>query len=295
LHSKKITRTTERIALLKVFSELPIGAEKAAIEIIEFLFRFKCASEEQLEEMISWKGLGEEYVAQILRTFVKMRILNCFVLSKRNLEVIPEDAYWLYCLDYGAAHILAQFTAYDREVWFSSDVIYSSDIIARQLMVVIFYLQVLATGSNQIAGFRPWKTLRVGRKSIPMSAEFWVLKGGEKSVYLLDLLTPRDLQELWPEKLERLAMFLEDKQRWGMYYMTLPKFIFLAYNDQNAFQIAESMYLRTEYNGFRVLTADNMLKGIDEPVFYSYIPASDKNPAPTFRAKKLGIFNEAGK
>ena len=55
--------------------------------------------------------------------------------------------------------------------------------------------------------------------------------------------------------------------------------------------MAESFYMRTGYNGFRVLTTANMMKGLDGPVFYSYIPVSEKNPEAVFKLKKLGIFS----
>lgn len=291
----KMGRMPDKFRLIDEFSRLGYEEGKVAIEILEFLLHFKFASFEQIRELIIKRGMNEELVAPLMKQFVKLRIMNIFALAKSHLDEIPEDAFLLYCLDFGSTSILSRYSDYDREVWFSSDAIYGSDIITRHLMVVIFYLQTLATGSKQIVYFKPWKDIRIGRKELPISAEFWVMKNGEKSVYLLDIENSRDLQELWPEKLERLAMFLEEDARWGQYYSARPKFIFLTYNDRDAVRLGESMYYRTEYDGFRILTTANMMKGLDEPVFYTYVPASEKNPMGGFKARKLGIFAPEGK
>ena len=277
--------------LLKDFYTMSADARKVGIEIVEFLLHFKCASAEQIKELIIRKGMFPEYVAPLLKRLTELQVLNYFALAKSKLKYIPEDAFLMYCLDSGAVSILHHLSNFHQEIWFSSDVIYNSDMIARHLMIVTFYLQALATGSGSIAYFMPWKKIRVGKKEIPFSAEFWVMKNGEKSVYLLDAVNPQDLQEIWPEKMERLAMFLQESERWSQYYREQPKFIFLAYNEQDARRMAESFYMRTGYNGFRVLTTANMMKGLDGPVFYSYIPVSEKNPEAVFKLKKLGIFS----
>ena len=256
--------------LLKDFYTMSADARKVGIEIVEFLLHFKCASAEQIKELIIRKGMFPNYVDPLLKRLTELQVLNYFALAKSKLKDIPEDAFLMYCLDSGAVSILHHLSNFHQEIWFSSDVIFNSDMIARHLMIVTFYLQALATGSGSIAYF---------------------MKNGEKSVYLLDAVNPQDLQEIWPEKMERLAMFLQESERWSQYYREQPKFIFLAYNEQDARRIAESFYMRTAYNGFRVLTTANMMKGLDGPVFYSYIPVSEKNPEAVFKLKKLGIFS----
>lgn len=291
----KMGRMPDRFRLIDEFSKLNYEEGKVGIEILDFLLRFKFASFEQIKEMVMRKGMDTELVVPLIEQFVKCRILNFFALAKSRLEEIPKDAFLLYCLDFGATSIISRYSDYYREVWFSSDAIYGSDMIARHLMVVIFYLQTLATGSKQIVYFKPWKDVRVGRKEIPFAAEFWAMKKGEKSVYLLDIENSRDLQEIWPEKLERLAMFLEEDNRWQQYYSAPPKFVFLTYNDKDAVRLGESMYSRAEYNGFRILTTANMVKGLNEPIFYTYMPASEQNQAGGFKARKLNIFAPEGK
>ena len=59
--------------LLKDFYTMSADARKVGIEIVEFLLHFKCASAEQIKELIIRKGMFPNYVDPLLKRLTELQ------------------------------------------------------------------------------------------------------------------------------------------------------------------------------------------------------------------------------
>ena len=179
----------------------------------------------------------------------------------------------VYCLDHGSRHILSHMYRDDVAVtWKSTNAVRGPELVAKYLATNEFYLSLLAAKTQSLAYFEPTVNFTIRSRDIRVSAIFRIMNGATPCDFVLEVVRASDIPTNWRRKTnEQFAPFLLDKF-WNRYFQIEPIFIFLAENLQQAEELAEIYYLRTENNNFRVTTDSELCSGIDKAKFYKYEP-----------------------
>lgn len=289
-HDSRLLQTPKEYVLVREFYVKDDETQAIELEVLKYLRDFCFATETQLRTLLGAKGLNPDRLTEILDSCVKDKIVNYFALTSFVMESIPDDAFRIYCLDHGARHILTHFSKQDFLSWISSDNIRSSELVAKYLMTGMFYLQVIAVKSESLREFKPLADFTIGKRDIRFSAAFQIMQGFTPKDFIVEVIRHDDLPTMWRQKVnEKIAPFVQQNY-WNLYYRTLPVFIFLTQNDEDAFMAADIFYMRTKQDIFRVLTDKNLIKGLDVAPFYAYVPESEKNPTPMLKRVKSRIF-----
>lgn len=156
--------------------------------------------------------------------------------------------------------------------WKSTNAVRGPELVAKYLATNEFYLSLLAAKTQSLAYFEPTVNFTIRSRDIRVSAIFRIMNGATPCDFVLEVVRASDIPTNWRRKTnEQFAPFLLDKF-WNRYFQIEPIFIFLAENLQQAEELAEIYYLRTENNNFRVTTDSELCSGIDKAKFYKYEP-----------------------
>ena len=289
-HEFRLSRTPREAVLVKDFCKFDDERQKIEKEALYFLRDFCFATESQLKMLLGAKGLNPDILPPILESCVTNHVINFFCLSQFVMDKVPDDALKIYCLDHGARHILTHFSKQDELTWISSDNIRSSELVAKYLMTGNFYLQVMAVKGESVKWFKPLADYTIGHRMIRVSGVFQIMQGFTPRNFILEVIRHDDLPIVWQQKVnEKLAPFI--RSYWSQYYKTLPVFLLLTQNDEDALSAAEIFHMRIgDSAGFRVLTDKHLMEGLDKAPFYAYVPESDTNPTPGLKKVRAKIF-----
>ena len=252
-HPFEMNRVVNEAQTIKSF--VADGDERQmGLEILKLLLDYTFATRDQLVRLLSIKGLDNgDRLDTLLQKYQDRRLINKF--------------------DHGSRHILSHMYRDDVAVtWKSTNAVRGPELVAKYLATNEFYLSLLAAKTQSLAYFEPTVNFTIRSRDIRVSAIFRIMNGATPCDFVLEVVRASDIPTNWRRKTnEQFAPFLLDKF-WNRYFQIEPIFIFLAENLQQAEELAEIYYLRTENNNFRVTTDSELCSGIDKAKFYKYEP-----------------------
>lgn len=246
------------------------------LEILKLLFDFTFATRNQLERLLRIKGLDADRLDDLLNRYLDRRLLNRFIISAYSITPAPDnpfppDAFFIYCLDHGARHILNHFYRDDAGVtWKSTNSYRSAEQSAKYLVTNEFYLSLMGVKKDDLAFFQPTVNYSIRTRDIRMSGMFRIMKGATPVEFILEVVRDGDLPTYWTKKVgEQISTFIMN-QFWKRYFRLEPTFIFLAENLNQALELSEIFQRGTGSDKFRVTTDTELAKGIDKATFYKF-------------------------
>lgn len=274
-HPFEMNRVVNEAQTIKAF--VADGDERQmGLEVLKLLLDYTFATRDQLVRLLSIKGLDNgDRLDALLQKYQDRRLINKFAISAFEMDHIPDDAFVVYCLDHASRHILSHMYRDDVAVtWKSTNAVRGPELVAKYLATNEFYLSLLAAKTQSLAYFEPTVNFTIRSRDIRVSAIFRIMNGATPCDFVLEVVRASDIPSNWRKKTnEQLAPFVLDKF-WNRYFQIEPIFIFLAEDLQQAKELAEIYYLRTESNNFRVTTDSELCNGIDKAKFYKYEPNS---------------------
>lgn len=291
-HNSSLYKTSAEYVIVKDYCYTKNEEEKKiGLEILMFLRDFCFASQEQLETILKQKKLNTSYLPNILEKYTNSRIINFFILNRFDTGEIPNNAFYIYCLDHGGKFILSHFSPSDYISWMSSDNIRSTELIIKYLMTNFFYLNLHETKKENLKYFKPLFYVNIGKREICFSAAFQLMQKFTARDFIIETVRNYDLPTLFQKKVDQqFAPFILNNH-WKKYYFILPVFIFLSENKEQALEISDIFYKRTKFEQFRVLLDEDLKNGFNNAVFYKYIPESEKEPLSKLITVKAPIFS----
>lgn len=111
------------------------------MEVLKILSQFVFATREQLVRLLEIKGIDPSTLDDDLSLMLENRQVNCFYLAETaSPEFEPaEDAFLVYCMDFGALCLLNHFSSSDSLSWFTTDANRSSELVLKYLTTVEFF------------------------------------------------------------------------------------------------------------------------------------------------------------
>lgn len=275
-HSFDMAKSMNESVVIKNFISAPANERKATLEILIYLHNFTFATYGQLKRLLSYRGIEEENLDELLNKCIFSRLINKFTLSAYEMDNLPADAFMIYCLDHSARHILSHMYRDDIAVtWRSTNSIRNAEQVSKYLAANEFYLSILSTKADCLRNFKPTPDFSIGKRDIRLSASFCMMKGATPCDFLLEVVRYSDIPVYWEKKSgEQIDVFLD--KFWNRYFDVEPACIFLAENLEQALDLAKIFWRRTERPNFRVTIDSEILKGISEAKFYKYVPEKGK-------------------
>lgn len=277
-HESSQPKTMPEPTLVKSFLKLPEYDKMVTLEVIKFLHQFTFATRDQLARLLDYKGVDPVGLDDNLNRMLEEREVNSFFLNQvGQLDETPEDAFIMYCMDFGGLAILKHFTNSDWLTWFTTDSIRKSGLVQKYLSTVEFYLALLKAQGPALRAFKATTDLSFGHRDIRFSATFEIMQGYTGHPFILESVRSFDLPMDWRDKIDnKLVHFVCNPKHWGKYYSKEPVYIFLCENEQDALETADLFYRRTDgKENFRLITDDQVKLGLDKAKFLKYIPNPD--------------------
>lgn len=280
-HESSQPKTMPEYALVKAFIKLSEEDRQITLEVLKMLSQFTFATKKQLTRMLIAKGLKPENLEANIALMLENRQMNSFYLCRTMPAAYepPEDAFLIYCMDFGALALLNHFSNSDSFTWFTTDANRGSELIQKYLSTVEFYLALAEVQGPALRYFKPTFDVAFGHREIRFSAAFEITDpNGVGHTFLLETVRNFDLPLNWQDKLDKkIVHFAVKPKNWGKYFLEEPVFLILAENDKDALEAAELFYRRTEKTNFRLITDDQIRLGLSKAHFLKYIPYQ---PAP---------------
>ncbi len=281
-HGSSPAKTMPEYILVKNFAALSREEKQVAVEVMQFLYNFTFASRDQLERYLRLKEVDTVCLSRCIHEMVNNRQMNSFYLDSDGAgcfgQTVPEDAFVLYCLDFGALPILNHFTKQDNNVWFSTDACRCEAQILKSLKVVEFYLALLEAQGSYLYAFNPHYWVSFKHLDFSTSAQFTICRNHKYGFFLFEVVNNDDLCGYWQKKLdEKIAPFVSQEGNWKKYFSSMPNFLLLVDNKEDGARAADYFFRRTEAgtdpakNTMRILTMDQMQKGLKNAYFSKYI------------------------
>lgn len=238
------------------------------MEIILFLFRFKFITMGQLE-----KYFKNEYTQDSLRNrmekLIKYRLLNKFAFSAYEEEKLPpnidNDVFFVFCLDIGSKFLLEAYSNLDVYDWYTSDNLHASEVIAKYLASVDFYLALTEEFSERLVYSEGAKVYRVFKQGIHIPLTFALNTFNTNQYFVVDIVGESDYPLNFKNKVEKLELLLATRG-WMRYFhdsLTVPTLLLVCENDRIAYQaalmLAESSDVSTE--NFKLTTIERLKNG----------------------------------
>lgn len=277
-HESSQPKTMPEPTLVKSFLKLPEYDKMVTLEVIKFLHQFTFASRDQLARLLDYKGIDPVGLNDNLDRMLEEREINSFFMNRMGqTDEMPEDAFIVYCMDFGGLAILKHFTNNDWLTWFTTDSVRRSGLVQKYLSTVEFYLALLKAKGPALRAFKATTDFSFGHRDIRVSATFEVMKGYSGHPFILESVRSFDLPMDWRDKIDnKLVHFACVPKHWGKYYSKEPVYIFLCENERDALEAADLFYRRTDgKENFRLITDDQVRLGLDKAKFLKYIPAPD--------------------
>lgn len=270
-------RTMAEYGIIRAFSGQSQVHRQIGIAVVDFLRSFGFATFRQLTQMLEQRGIEAGDLEQVLQQYLDLRVLNFCIAADMDMP-IPEDALRIYCLDYGATHILSHFASANMVGWLSTDSIRPIRLVVMYLATVRFYLAMSEAGIA-LHYFRPIPDINIGKRMVRFSADFQLDNGsGTGRSFVLEVLRNVEFPIDWLKKMDQIEQFLNPRVC-ERYYGQPPMFILLAENNAIALEAAEIFARRIPSGEFRVTTDKEMEKGMDHAKFYKFMAATEAKPA----------------
>ena len=287
-HEPSQPKTLPEYVLVKWFVKQPDYEKQLSLEILGFLYRFTFATHDQLARMLRQKGISTDGLDDMLQILLDQRMANFCYFSKYDQGGNPpENAFRVYCLDFGAVCILSHFYC-DNISWFSTDAMVRVELVLKYLTTALFYLSLAEARGDALRYFKPVYDVTIGHRDIRFSASFEIIQGFTSHAFILESIRAYDLPSGWADKVDKkiVPFALQDKY-WTKYFSDAePVYIFLVENDEQALEAAKIFYRRTGKENFRLITDTQLKGGLDKAVFLKYIPNTE-GPDKTGTIKKV--------
>lgn len=274
--SKGRNESVEVKLFAQTSNEFAIG-----LVILRHIYRFRFITYDQLYRLLKLSGIDDsEILNKILEKYIERRLINKFCLSEAPLSEIPDDAMLVYCMDHGAKFILQHFPCEEMEMisaWKTSDCMYSGSIVFKCLMTNEFYISMYEVKGTDTAIFEPLADFMIGGRPVRLSG--WLrLKSDKKTDhFLIETIRKSDLPLAWEKKVDtHLTPFIHGKNGISRYFNSDPKWIFVTDSQDSAMEIAdifERMAVSidpTKNIKYRLVTSEELRKGLDRAIFYKY-------------------------
>ena len=289
-HVSSPAKTMPEYILMKEFVALPREEQQITVEVMQFLYNFTFASRGQIERYLNLKKVNTNSLDRRLQQMLNSRQVNYFYLDLEEpispSQPAPEDAFILYSLDFGALPILNHFTKQDSNVWFSTDAYRCEPQVMKYLKVVEFYLTLLEVQGPNLVAFIPHYQTSFKHLDFSVSAQFTICRDHKYGFFMLEVVGNDDLNGYWQKKLdEKISPFVTQNENWKKYFRTMPNFLLLVDNQEDGARAADYFFRRTELdcgdkssqNILRMLTMDQMQKGLKAARFLKFIKGEDPN------------------
>lgn len=247
------------------------------IQIAKFLFQFKFATADQI-----YKLLGEDKTKVNLKNrldkLVKYRVLNKFMLSDFEEDVVALDAYQVYCLDLGGRYLLSHYSNEDTTDWYSTVNMKTSEIISKNLLATEIFLRVRETVKGKLLYFNIEPEFRVGKKNVIPSFEMAMNINGQNKYFIGECVREYDFPVTMRDKVFKLES-LVTTNAWKKYYYDAdqPPILFIfADSDMTALESGKLISETSEIKNFRLSTDERIQRVLYETgAFLRYLPAQD--------------------
>jgi len=296
-HESSLPKTLPEYVLVKTFTDMTEYEKQVTLEVLKFLFQFTFATREQLARMLDQKGLDASGLDDLISKMLDDREMNSFYLNQfATSDPAPEDAYIIYCMDFGALFILKHFSSCDWATWFTTDAMRSSQLIQKYLSTVEFYLSLADARGGSLRYFKPIFDVSFGHMDIRFSASFEIMQGFTAHPFLLESVRSYDLPANWRDKVdEKILRFVNQEKNWGKYFPAPgPVYIFLCETEKDALEAADIYWRRVGIDNFRVTTDEQVRAGFAKAKFWKYVPNTD-NSVGTLKAVRSTILSGSEK
>jgi hypothetical protein len=246
-----------------------------AIDMLRFILNFTFVTKKQIEDYLETKGYYIKKVEDLIDYYIKARILNKFALSTSPLQTIPEDALVCYCLDFGGKHILSHYGKDDLIEWTSVNAARSVELVVKYLTTTNFYLSLLKSKGEDLTYFDGFKNFELKKGNMQTSAVFQIKNNHNKRDFIFDVVKGYDIPVNAQNKSHKYYEFYSSEMV-KKYFKVDPVILFLAENDEVAFEFAEIFYRFTENKHFRLMTDKRIANGFNERSFLKYDPEKEK-------------------
>lgn len=298
-HESSQPKTMPEYTLVKAFIKMPEVDRQVILEVLKMLSQFTFATKAHLERMLKAKGLDASTLEENLSLMLENRQVNCFYLTQFMPAEYnpPEDAFLVYCMDFGALALLNHFGNSDYFSWFTTDSNRSSELVQKYLSTVEFFLTLAEVQGSALRYFKPTFDVAFGHREIRFSAAFEITDSNNVGhTFLLETVRGFDIPLNWRDKLDRkIVHFVSKPKNWGRYFMEEPVFLILIEDEKYALEAAELFYRRTEKTNFRLITDDQVRAGLAQAHFLKYIPyqAAPIDGEPTDEAMARHDYDQA--
>lgn len=278
-HESSQPKTLPEYVLVKWYIKQPERFKQLTLEVLDFLYKFTFATQTQLERMLKWKGLDTEGLDDILLELLDQRMVNFCYFSKFDQGGLPpEDAFRVYCLDFGAIAILSHFSSSDCITWFTTDVVRSTELVLKYLTTTLFYLSLAEARGSALRYFKAAYDVSIGHRDIRFSGSFEIMQGSTPHPFILESIRAFDLPVGWADKVEKKVLPFSNSKNWVKYFVTEPVYLFLVENEELALETAATFYRNTGKDNFRLITDGQLKGGLDKAIFLKYVPVEEEDP-----------------
>jgi len=286
-HESSQPKTMPEYTLVKAYGKLSEYDKVVTLELLKFLHQFTFATRDQLMRMLEVKGIDAAGLDENMSRMLEDRQVNSFYLDQiQTVGEAPEDAFVMYCIDFGALALLNHFTNNDCNTWFTSDSVRSSDLIQKYMSTTEFYLALAEAQGPNLKYFKPIYDIAYDHRSIRFSAKFQIEQGSIPHDFLVESIRRFDVPGPWEEKLDKkLTPFATNPKHWHRYFDQEPVYLLLVEDEDDALAVAKAFYNRMEPQEnstkkmpvFRLITDAQVQKGLAKGGFLKYDPAKDPN------------------
>lgn len=292
-HESSQPKTMPEYTLVKQFTKQNEYDKLVSLEVLKFLYQFTFATHTQLVRMLELKGIDPAGLDDLIAKMLKEREMNCFYLNQFvQSGAMPEDAFIVYCMDFGAIAILSHFSNSDCITWFTTDCERSTELILKYLTTSMFYISLAEFRGDSLRYFKPIFDVTIGHRDIRFSAAFEVMQGFTAHPFILESIRSYDLPVNWTEKIDRkIVPFSCQEKYWSKYYPNRePVYIFLVEDDKQALEAADLFYRRTDKENFRLITDDQVKGGLATAHFLKYVPNANPEKCGTLHRVQGGLL-----
>lgn len=293
-HEPSQAKTMPEYALVKDFLHRSEQEKQVTMEVLSFLYEFVFATQEQLLSLLTLKGVDASNLDEILFDLIEQRKMNSFYLNQfASAEPAPQDAFVVYCLDFGAIALLKHFSTSDCCAWWTTDCVRSSELVGKYLHTTQFYLALATVHGNNLRYFKPLFDVTFGHRYIRFSAVFEILNGYSSHTFIVETIRNYDLPINWMEKVdEKITPFSCQEQHWSKYFSGVePVYLLLCEDDNQALEAADLLYRRTEKTNFRMITDEEVAKGMANATFLKYVPNEEHEKVGTLQRVRASLLS----
>lgn len=245
------------------------------LKIAELIYRFHFATAEQVTDYLNDPEYTVGAIQARLDKLVHHRVLNKFLLSKTKEDRVYQDAMIIYCLDLGGKYLLSSFSSHDTSDWFTSNNFRISELIAKDLMTLDFYLKLYRQTEGKIEYFESSSLFQAGGSNIYPSFHFAIKVDGMRRYYIGEVVQEDDLPLLFRKKAEKLS-YLLGTNAWKKYFFDIdeyPTLLIVAPNDLCAVEVAKGMKEVAGLDRYRITTPERSSQPLHEAgAFLRYLP-----------------------